>query len=116
MFDEKGFLYADPDFLKIFTFPVISGNPDNDLKEPFTLFITREMANKYFGNEDPVGKTINADNQYVFTVRGVLENIPHNSHFDFDFLTSFETLYSMRGGKEKVETWMNFSYSTYVQL
>jgi putative ABC transport system permease protein len=113
---EKGFLYADPDFLKVFTFPVISGNPSEALKDPFTLFITKEMAKKYFGNEDPVGKTIKADNKYVFTVRGVLENIPHNSHFSFDFLTGFETFYSIRGGKEKVETWENFSYSTYVQL
>ncbi len=76
LFAERGFLYADPDFLKIFTFPVISGNPVNDLKEPFTLFITRDMAKKYFGNQDPVGKTILADNKYVFTVRGILENIP----------------------------------------
>jgi putative ABC transport system permease protein len=116
LFSEKGFLYADPDFLKIFTFPVISGNPSSDLKEPFTLFITRDMAKKYFGAENPVGKTIKADNKYVFTVRGILENIPQNSHFDFDFLTGFETLYSMRGGKEKVETWVNSSYATYVQL
>ena len=116
LFSERGFLYTDLDFLKIFTFPVISGNPATDLKEPFTLFISRDMAKKYFGNEDPVGKTIKADNKYVFTVRGVMENIPQNSHFDFDFLTGFETLYSMRGGKEKVETWVNSSYATYIQL
>ncbi len=116
LFNEKGFLYADPDFLKIFTFPVISGNPVEELKEPFTLFITEEMAEKYFGNEEAVGKTIKADNNYLFTVRGVLKNIPDNSHFDFHFLTGFETLYNERGGKEKVETWTNFSYSTYIQL
>lgn len=116
LFTEKGFLFADPDFLKIFTFPVISGNPVEELKEPFALFITKEMATKYFGTEDPVGKTIKADNKYLFTVRGILENIPPNSHFDFDFLTGFETLYIIRGGKEKVETWANFSYSTYIQL
>jgi len=116
LFTEKGFLYADPDFLKIFTFPVISGNPDEVLKEPFTLFITIEMAAKYFGNEDPVGKILKADNKYLFTVMGILENIPLNSHFDFDFLTGFETLYQIRGGKGKIETWSNFSYSTYVKL
>jgi len=116
LFNEKGFLYADPDFMKIFTFPVISGNPAEDLKEPFTLFLTEEMAEKYFGNEEAVGKTIKADNKYVFTVRGVLKNIPENSHFDFRFLTGFETLYSERGGKDKVETWTSSSYSTYIQL
>jgi len=116
LFNEKGFLYADPDFLKIFTFPVISGNPVEELKEPFTLFITEEIAEKYFGNEEAIGKTIKADNKYIFTVRGVLKNIPDNSHFDFHFLTGFETLYSERGGKEKVETWTSSSYSTYIQL
>jgi len=116
LFNEKGFLYADPEFLKIFTFPVNSGNPVEELKEPFTLFITEEMAVKYFGNEEAVGKTIKADNKYVFTVKGVLKNIPRNSHFNFHFLTGFETLFSERGGREKVETWGNFSYSTYIQL
>jgi putative ABC transport system permease protein len=116
LFTEKGFLYADPDFLKIFIFPVISGNPVEELKEPFTLFITKDMDIKYFGNEEAVGKTIKVDNKYLFTVRGILENIPQNSNFDFDFLTGFETYHSMRGGKEKVETWGNFSYSTYVLL
>ena len=52
----------------------------------------------------------------IFTVRGVLKNIPDNSHLDFHFLTGFETLYSERGGKEKVETWTSSSYSTYIQL
>lgn len=116
LFNEKGFLYADPDFLKIFTFPVISGNPDEELKEPFTLFITEELAEKYFGNEEAVGKKIKADNKYIYTVRGILKNIPDNSHFDFHFLTGIETLYIERGGKEKVETWTNSSYSTYIQL
>ncbi len=116
LFTEEGFLYADPDFLKIFTFPVISGNPDEVLKEPFTLFITKEMAAKYFGNEDPLGQVLKADNKYLFTVMGILENIPQNSHIDFDFLTGFETLYQIRGGKARIETWGNFSYSTYVKL
>ena len=116
LFNERGFLYADPDFLKIFTFPVLSGNPAEELKEPFTLFITKDMAKKYFGDEDPVGKTIKADNKYVFTVRGILQNIPLNSHFTFGFLTGIETLYSIRGGKANVETWFNSSYATYVLL
>jgi putative ABC transport system permease protein len=116
LFNENGFLYTDTDFLKIFTFPVIEGNPSEELKEPFALFITREMASKYFGDDDPVGKIIIADNKYSFTVRGILENVPPNSHFDFDFLTGFETLYSMRGGKENVENWASNSYITYILL
>jgi putative ABC transport system permease protein len=116
LYSEKGFLYADTDFLKIFTFPVVSGNPAEALKEPFTLFITKEMASKYFANEDPIGKTIKADNKYLYTVRGVMENIPRNSHFHFDFLTGFETFYSIAGGKVDAEQWDSFEHTTYIQL
>ncbi len=116
LFEESGFLYADPDLLKIFSFPVISGNPAEDLNEPFTIFITRDMALKYFGREDPTGKILKADNTYLFVVRGVLENIPQNSHFHFDFLCGFETLYSIRGGRDKVENWNSFSFTTYILL
>jgi len=116
LFEEYGVLYADEDFLKIFSFPIVSGNPMEELKQPFTLFMTKEMASKYFGNEDPVGKTITADNKYVFTVKGIIENIPSNSHIDFDFITGFETFYSLRGGKENVDRWGSNSYQTYYQL
>ncbi len=74
------------------------------------------MASKYFGDDEPVGKIIIADNKYSFTVRGIIEDVPPNSHFDFDFLTGFETLYSMRGGKENVESWGSNSYITYILL
>jgi putative ABC transport system permease protein len=116
LFVESGFLYADPDLLKIFTFPVISGDPADVLNEPFALFITKDMARKYFGNEDPVGKTILADNKYLFTVRGIIENIPQNSHFHFDFLSGFNTLAKIKGGIGSVENWNSFEFTTYVLL
>ncbi|HAN19039.1 MAG: hypothetical protein A2X13_11410 [Bacteroidetes bacterium GWC2_33_15] len=116
LFDEYGILYADQDFLKIFSFPIVSGDPAEALKEPFTLFLTKEMATKYFGNENPIGKYITADNKYVFTVKGILRDIPKNSHLRFDFITGFETLYSIRGGKENVDKWGSNSYITYFQL
>jgi len=116
LFSEKGFLFADKDLLEMFTFPVLSGNPSESLDEPFTVFLTESTARKYFGNIDPTGKTIKADNRYVFTIRGVLKDIPANSHFRFDFLTGFETLNKIKGGKEQIEQWTSFSYLTYVQL
>ncbi len=116
LFEESGFLYADTDFLEIFTFPVITGNPAEALKEPFTLFMTEDMAVKYFGNEDPVGKTIMVDNKYLFTVCGILQNIPPNSHFHFDFLTGFETYYSISGSRDAANRWDGHSHTTYVQL
>ncbi len=116
LFEEGGFLYADTDFLEIFTFPVITGNPAEALKEPFTLFMTEDMAVKYFGNEDPVGKIIMADNKYLFTVCGILQNIPPNSHFHFDFLTGFETYYITSGSRDAANRWDSHSHTTYVQL
>lgn len=116
LYEENGFLYADTDFLEVFTFAVISGNADEALKDPFTLFMTKDMAVKYFGNEDPIGKTIMADNKYLFTVCGIMENIPQNSHFHFDFLTGIETLYLVEGGREDAGKWDSFSHTTYIQL
>lgn len=116
LFAEKAFLFADPDFLEIFTFPVLSGDPAEALKEPFTLFVTRSMALKYFGDQDPIGKSVKANNNYVYTVKGVLEDLPSDSHLRFDFLTGFETLFRISGGREKVERWPNFSYLTYAQM
>lgn len=116
LFSEKGFLFADYDLLEMFSFPVISGNPSEALREPFSLFVTRSMAKKFFGNLDPIGKSIKVNNKDVYTVKGVIEDIPLNSHFRFDFLTGFETLFRIMGGREKVERWPNFSYTTYVQL
>jgi len=116
LFEEYGILYADQDFLRIFSFPILSGDPAEALKEPFTLFLTKEMAGKYFGDENPIGKSITADNKYVFTVKGILDDIPDNSHLRFDFITGFETLYSIRGGKENVDKWDSNSYITYFQL
>ncbi len=115
-FDESKFLFADPDFINIFTFPVVTGDLSAALNEPFSLFITREVADKYFGSEDPIGKVFKADNQYDYTVKGIIKEVPENSHFDFDFITGFESLYSIRGGRDRVDRWNSFSFATYVKL
>ncbi len=117
LFTEKGFLYADSDFLKIFSFPgIVGSNPIEALKEPFSLLISKVMASKYFGGENPIGKNITVDNKYVYTVKGILRNIPFNSHFTFDFLTSFETYLIIHGGKERVGKWNDNNYITYLEL
>jgi putative ABC transport system permease protein len=75
------------------------------------------MAEKYFGRENPVGKTLVADNAQNYTVTGVLENVPPDSHVHFDFLISFSTIYAFPEGKEgRVENWGSQNYITYVQL
>ena len=110
---EKKFFYADPDFLSMFSFPLISGNPKTALSEPYSVLITKETANKYFGNRNPVGKSliINEKDQYLVT--GILKDIPQNAHFTFDFLCSFSTLYSQINNMDR---WDNNNYQAYVQL
>lgn len=88
-FKEDHFVLTDPDVFRMFSFPLLKGNPDTALKDKSSLVISEEMAEKYFGNEDPVGRTLNVDNRFDFDVAGVMRNIPPNSHFHCDFLASF---------------------------
>ena len=116
---ERNFFFVDPDFLKTFTFPLISGNPERALKEPSSLLITQKMAIKYFGYKDPVGERINyilSGTNIDFEITGILKNIPKNSHFTFDFLASLNTYFSVFG--ESNFTWnMNPShFPIYIRL
>jgi putative ABC transport system permease protein len=113
-FAENRVYYADPTFLEIFHFPLIAGNPDNALAEPNCLLLSENMAEKYFGRENPVGKTLLVGKKN-YQITGVLANIPGNSHFRFDFLASFSSLVELRG-RERVYRWNSWSYHTYVLL
>ena len=111
---ESVIYYADPAFFNIFNFPFLSGNPATALAEPNSLLISRDMAEKYFGRSDPFGETISVDgNDYKVT--GVLENVPGNTHFRFDYLASFSSLVESRG-QDRIYRWNNWTYYTYVKL
>ena len=115
---EGRFFTVDPEFLKIFTFPLTAGDLQTALDEPFSILLTKEMAEKYFGDEDPMGKILNIDNKYDYKITGVLRNIPGNSHFQFDFLGSFNSLYPIFGeyGNRFFEDWNAYQVKTYIQL
>jgi putative ABC transport system permease protein len=114
-FTEKDFFLADPEFFDVFTFPMISGDPEKALGEPLSVLITQEMAEKYFGDEDPMGKTLLVDNKYEYKVTGILKNPPQNSHLKFGFLASFITV--ERIWEENAISWMNTKLIlTYVKL
>ncbi len=114
---ESAVYIVDPEFLEIFSFPLVAGDPRSALRDPFSILISRRMAEKYFGHEDPVGKVLTADDAYTYKVTGVLENVPANSHIHFDFLISFSTIYAFPEGKEgMVEKWGSQNFITYVQL
>jgi putative ABC transport system permease protein len=111
-FSARKFYYADPSFFKIFTVPIIKGDPENLLDEEYTVVITEETAERYFGEEDPIGKTIYLDNGWKFRVTGVCENVPVNSHLHFDFLAN---LNGIMLGKD-VDMWEYRVIATYVLL
>ena len=114
VFYENGILYADNSLFQVFTFSLIKGDPSTALKLAYTIVLTRETAERYFGSENPLGKILNYNNQYDFTVTGVVENVPQNSHFTFDMLCSYETLYDL--DREAMENWFNFMDYTYLLL
>lgn len=112
-FSEYG-LYVDADFLKIFSFPLLKGNINNVLKEPNTVLISETLAKKYFGTENPIGKTITVEQSMPYVVQGVLKDVPANSTLQFDFLMPFKDyLQTTMGGQEN---WTNNNVKTYVKL
>ena len=91
-FFESSFVFIDPGFFKIFSFPLIKGSALNLMEDPGSIVITSSIADKYFGDKDPIGEIIRYRNQFNFTVAGVIEDVPTNSHFHFDFAASFLAL------------------------
>ena len=83
-------LWADNSFLKIFTFPLLQGDPSSALKEPYSVVLTEKVAIKLFGSSDALGKTIGFDTT-TYVVTGVMKNIPKLSHMQFEVLVSFST-------------------------
>jgi len=107
-------LYADQDFLEIFTFPMIGGDRETALRAPFSVVLSEKLARRLFGDEDPIGKTLRSENQRVLTVTGILKDIPGNTHLKFDYLISFLTMYSLRNDIDR--SWSIFNYYSYIQL
>ncbi|MDO1447372.1 ABC transporter permease [Rhodocytophaga aerolata] len=85
--------YADAEVLKVFGLKLLQGKSDQLLTVPNTIVLTQRMAQRYFGKKDPVGEVLNFDNSTEYTVVGVMEDLPKNSHLKFDFLVSMPTFY-----------------------
>ncbi len=113
-FEESRVFYADSTFLQVFSFPLVKGDVRTALERPDAVLITEDMAKKYFGKEDPLGKVLRKDNDRDVVVTGVLANIPSNSHLQFDFILP----YSSPEGKQELaqSAWNNLSYYDYIQL
>jgi putative ABC transport system permease protein len=114
-FEEKRVFYADSTFLEIFSFALVKGDPKSAMQRPDGVLITEEMAKKYFGAQDPMGKTLKKDNDHYVTVTGILADIPSNSHLQFDFILPLSSIAKMNDDL-KNNAWGNFNYYSYIQL
>ncbi len=111
-FYEKKVYLADSNFFEIFSFPLKEGLKESVLEKPNSIVLTQEMAAKYFGNEDPMGKTLQLDDNFELTVTGIMEDLPTNSHLDFDFIIPIEIINNF----EWFNDWWSNSMLTYALI
>jgi putative ABC transport system permease protein len=119
-FAEDKLLFADAGFFNFFSFKLLSGQPAQVLSKPFSVVISQDMAKKYFGDENPVGKTltIKTDSAYTYQVTGVAENCPSNSSIGYNFVASNSGFVTTKGAKEYLgnQKFGNGTFDIYVLL
>lgn len=109
-------LFTDPDVFKMFSIRFIKGNPQTALQDPGEIVLTRAMAEKYFGNDDPLGKTLKVrtySGEAHLAVSAVVEPMPYNSSITFDFLANIKKHSMYERAKER---WTSSNGSAYIQL
>ncbi|MBK6266362.1 ABC transporter permease [Marivirga sp. S37H4] len=117
MFQEDGIFFMDSTVFDVFSWKLIKGDPQKALVAPYSIVLTETTAKKYFGDEDPMGKTLDGDpsggrsNKGIYTVTGVMEDVPENSHFKFNTLLSMSTFYQSRPGV--FDQWGYVDFYTY---
>lgn len=114
-FIEERMFFAEPEFFEIFNYKIISGNPIKDLREPNHAFISQTTAKKYFGDENPIGKSFSVDKKTEYQVSGIFEDIPQNSHLKFDIILSWANLLNIYGNDIE-ESWGDTGAYTYLLL
>ncbi|MEP7317422.1 MAG: ABC transporter permease [Panacibacter sp.] len=107
--DEQNVANVDSTFFKVFTLPALAGDTKTALNEPNTVVITASAAKKYFGTTNVMGKVVEADHT-PYKVTAVIKDIPHNSHFHFDFLFSMDNVHYPFG------TYLSHNFQTYIKL
>ncbi|MEO1022127.1 MAG: ABC transporter permease [Bacteroidota bacterium] len=108
--NEESLMYTDPSFLRLFDFELIKGDPETALSAPYQVVITQELEAKYFPDGNGLGNTLNI-NQEDYTVTGVFDDIPLNTHFQLGVVVSFKTI------ENDEEAWSIFpNYQTFIEL
>jgi putative ABC transport system permease protein len=109
-------LWAEPSLFRIFTFPMLEGNPETALRDPYSVVLTETAAKKLFGNQSAVGKAVKFDT-LDYQVTGVMKDVPFFSHISFEALVSLSTAGQLNKQDKNFENWTNmFSNSVYLLL
>ncbi len=111
-FKETRLICADSGFFDLFSFQLVEGNPSQQLKAPNSIVLSQKMAGKYFKNESPLNKSLILDGEETYKVTGVFENMPENSHIQFDFLISMSTIQDQASNN----SWTSNNFYTYYEL
>ncbi len=114
-FTEESIGIADSNVFEFFDLTFVSGDPESALARPTDLVLTERAAERYFGSEDPVGKTLNIMGQADLTITAVIEDLPDNTHMRFEVLSSISIL-PMMMGEDQLENWGSNNYFTYLRL
>lgn len=114
-FVERRVYLVDPSFFDIFNFPLVRGDPKTALRNPHSIILTEKTAEKYFGTEDPIGKTLTFGKRFSFEITGIAENASSNSHLKFDFLVCFDFI-NEYSNFNYLGSWGAWNFSTYVLL
>ncbi len=118
IFYEENVIFADSTFFTLFDFPFKEGNPAVALREPRSVVITQRMAEKYFGSASPLGKTMNFNGKFDLVITGILENLPSQTHLQFDFvipMMGIEASGIFRNSKI-TESWQIDWFWTYLKI
>ena len=109
--------HVDPDFIKMFTFPVIKGDPNTALNDIHSIIISESLATALFGKDDPLGKNVRVNNEYNVQVKAVMKDVPKNSSLQFDFLAPYEYVISTNDFiKNQKTNWGNNFLQNVVEL
>jgi len=115
-FSEERFIFSDSSFFRFFSFHLLQGQPDQVLARPFTAVLTKEMALKYFGKEDPIGKLLRYDSAYTFEVTGIVDKLPSNSSLNFDFVASLSSFAATPSNNDNTGDLLFGNYTTLFRL
>lgn len=116
IFEERNLFFSDASIFNIFSFRLVKGNADNALKDPNCIVLSENMAAKYFGTDNPLGSVLLLDAKPM-QVTGVVQDVPSNSHFTFDFLVSMATAEQKGSGNDWLFTnWYSDAFHTYILL